>query len=126
MLELSKQGRIFKMLIFPGAQPALHFGVGRFSGNFIRWRHRAYSTVVQIFHKWSHVIILYFCPQTRSPYYKHTHSARRWLIKTDKTKRFATALEAESPVSSETSDFTPYAHAHSNIVHIKYAEKTDD
>jgi len=29
-------------------------------------------------------------------------------------------------VSSEISDFTPYAHAHSSIQHIKYAEKTDD
>jgi len=35
-------------------------------------------------------------------------------------------LEAESPVSSEISDFTPYAHAQSNIQQIKYAEKTDD
>jgi len=34
---------------------------------------------------------------------------------------------AESPVSSEIHDFTPYAHAHqSNIQHIKYANKTDD
>jgi len=49
-----------------------------------------------------------------------------WLIKTDKTERFTTALEAESPVSSEISDFTPYAHAQSNILHVKYAEKTDD
>jgi len=69
---------------------------------------------------------MYFCPQTRSPYYKHTHSAQRWSIKTDKIERFATALEAESPVSSEISDFTPYAHAQSNIQRIKYAEKTDD
>jgi len=29
-------------------------------------------------------------------------------------------------VSSEISDFTPYAHAQSIILHIKYAEKTDD
>jgi len=36
-------------------------------------------------------------------------------LKTDKTKRFTTALKAESPVSSEISDFTPYAHAQSNI-----------
>ena len=47
-------------------------------------------------------------------------------MKTDKNERFTTALEAESPVSSEISDFTPYAHAQSNIQHIKYAEKTDD
>jgi len=26
-----------------------------------------------------------FCPQTRRPYYKDTHSAQRGLIKTDKT-----------------------------------------
>jgi len=30
------------------------------------------------------------------------------------------------PVSSEISDFTPYAHAQGNILHIKYSEKTDD
>jgi len=82
-------------------------GGGQFSWNFIRWRHRAYSTVVQIFRKRSHIIIMYFCPQTRSPQYKHTHSAQRWLIKTNKTERFTTALEAESPVSSKISDFTP-------------------
>jgi len=70
----------------------------------MRWRHRAYSTVVQLFRNRSHLIIMYFCPQTRSPYYKHTHSAQRWLINTDKTERFATALEAESPVSREISD----------------------
>ena len=63
---------------------------------------------------------------TKSIVYKHTHSALRWLIKTDKTERFTTALEAESPMSSEISDFTPYAHVQSNIQHIKHAEKTDD
>jgi len=47
---------------------------------------------------------MYFYSQTRCPQFKHTHSAQRWLIKTDKTERFATALEAESPVSSEISD----------------------
>jgi len=47
-------------------------------------------------------------------------------MKTDKTKRFTTALVPESPVSSEISDFTPYAHAQRNIQHTKYAEKTDD
>jgi len=35
-------------------------------------------------------------------------------------------LEAESPVSSEISDFTPYAHVQINILDIKYAKKTDD
>jgi len=30
------------------------------------------------------------------------------------------------PVSSEISDFTPCAHAHSNIIHIISAEQTDD
>ena len=45
-----------------------------------------------------------FCPQTRGPQYKHTHSAQRWVIKTDKTERFTTALEAESPVSRAISD----------------------
>jgi len=60
---------------------------------------------------------------TKSIVYKHTHSAQRWLIKTD---RFTTAVEADSPLSSEISDFTPYAHAQRNILHVKYAEKTDD
>ena len=68
---------------------------------------------------------------TKSIVYKHTHSAQRWLIKTDKTERFTTALETESPGSREIfdlriSDFTPYTHAQSNIIYIKYAEKTDD
>jgi len=35
-------------------------------------------------------------------------------------------LEAESPLSSEISDFKPYAHVQTNILHMKYAEKTDD
>jgi len=30
------------------------------------------------------------------------------------------------PASSEISDFTPCAHAQSNILHIIYAERTDD
>jgi len=60
---------------------------------------------------------------TKSIVYKHTHSAQRWLIKIE---HFTTALEAESPVSSEISDFTPYVHAHSNNLHIKYAEKIED
>jgi len=59
---------------------------------------------------------------TKSIIYKHTHSAQGWLIKTE---RFTTALETESALPSETSDFTPYAHAQSNFPHIKYAEKTD-
>ena len=29
-------------------------------------------------------------------------------------------------LTCEISDFTPYAHAQSNIQHIKYAEKTDN
>ena len=41
---------------------------------------------------------------TKSIVYKRTHSAQRWLIKTE---CFTTALEAESPVSSEISDLTP-------------------
>jgi len=59
---------------------------------------------------------------TKSIVYKHTHSTQGWFIKTE---RFTTALEAESAVSSEISDFTPYAHAQSNFLCIKYAEKTD-
>jgi len=68
---------------------------------------------------------VFFPADTKSIVQTHTF-AQRWLIKTDKTERFATALEAESPVSSEISDFTPYAHAQRNIQHIKYAEKADD
>jgi len=34
-----------------GAQPALNFGGGQLSWNFIRWRYRAYSTVVELFRK---------------------------------------------------------------------------
>jgi len=30
------------------------------------------------------------------------------------------------PVSSEISDFMPFAHAQSNILHVKFAEQTDD
>jgi len=33
-----------------GVQP-LHFGGWQFSWNFIRWRHRSYSTVLQLFRK---------------------------------------------------------------------------
>jgi len=32
----------------------------------------------------------------------------------------------QKPVSNEISDFNPYAHAQSNILHMKYAEKTND
>ena len=58
-------------------------------------------------------------------------------------KKFGTGAESESekatlatsdtnasnshmPVSSEISDFTPCAHAQNNILHIEYADKTDD
>ena len=67
-----------------------------------------------------------FGPHTRSPQRKHTLSAQRWLKQADKVERFATGLEAESPVTSEISDFTPYAHAQNNIADIKCAEKIDD
>jgi len=30
------------------------------------------------------------------------------------------------PVSSEISDFAPCAYAQSNLLHMKYADKTDD
>jgi len=43
------------------------FRGGQVSENFIGWRHRTYPTVVQLFHKWSHILIMHFCPQTRSP-----------------------------------------------------------
>jgi len=62
---------------------------------------------------------------TKSIVQRHTFCTTL-VNKKDKTERFATALEAESPVSSEISDFTPCVHAQNNIKHIKYAEKTDD
>jgi len=34
--------------------------------------------------------------------------------------------EKASQQNGNISDFTPCAHAQSNIIHIKYAEKTDD
>jgi len=37
-----------------GATSSSFWG-GQFSWNFIRWRHRAYSTVVQLVHKWSQI-----------------------------------------------------------------------
>jgi len=114
---------IFVMDCASGATSSSFRG-GQFSWNFIRLRHRTYPTVVKLFRKRSCILIMHFWPQnTKSIVYKHTHCAQRWLIKTE---RFTTALEAELPVSSEISDFTPYAHAKSNILHIKYAEKTDD
>jgi len=66
---------------------------------------------------------VFLTADTKSIAFQHTHSAQRWLIKTE---RFTTALEADSPVSYKISDFTPYAHKQSNIPHIKYAGKTDD
>ena len=110
----------------PGAQPALHFG-----GAIIMKFHSMTSSCLFNHGTTFSQTVTYnnnvFLPaDTKSIVYKHTHSAHRWLMKTDKTERFTTALEGESPVSSEISDFTPYAHAQSNIQHIKYAEKTDD
>ena len=46
---------IFLLQCVTGAQLALHFGGGEFSWNFIRWRHHAYSTVVQLFRKRSQI-----------------------------------------------------------------------
>jgi len=60
-------------------------------------------TVVELFRKRSHVIIMYFCPQIRSPKYKHTHSAQRWFNKNGQNKTFCNSVGAESPVSSEIS-----------------------
>ena len=62
----------------PGGQPALHFGGGQFSWNFIRWRQRAYSTMVQLFPKRSHIIIMYF--------------ARRHEVHSVQTHTFCTTL----------------------------------
>jgi len=40
------------------------------------------------------------------------------------TEKFSRRISIH-PVLSEISDFTSCAHAQSNILHIKYAEKTD-
>jgi len=55
-----------------------------------------------------------------------THTFCTTLANKNRQNRTFYNSVAESPVSSEISDFTPYAHAQSNIQHIKYAEKTDD
>jgi len=56
----------------------------------------------------------------------HTHTFCATLVNKNRQNiTFCNALEAESPMSSEISDLTSYAHAQSNIQHIKYAEKTD-
>jgi len=69
---------------------------------------------------------LFLPADTKSIIHKHTHYTTLDNPKTDETERFTTALEAESRVSSEISDFTPYAHAQNNIQQIKYAEQTGD
>jgi len=35
-------------------------------------------------------------------------------------------VKKSTPASSKISDFTPCAHAQGGILHIKYAEKTED
>jgi len=65
----------------------------------------------------THVII--FCPHSIQ-----THTFCTTLV--NKNRTFHNSVGAESPVSSEISDLTPYAHAQNNILHAKYAEKTDD
>jgi len=45
-------------------------------------------------------------------------------VDTNQVRCYATALVEQVP--SEISDFTPCAHVQSNILHIKYTEKTDD
>jgi len=67
-----------------------------------------------------------FLPADTKAIVQRQQSTKRWLMKTDKTERFTTAVEVESLVSIEISDFTPYARAQSNIQHIKYTEKTND
>ena len=47
----------------PGAQAALHFGGWQFSWTFIRWRHRVYSIVVQIFRKRSQITLFATFPK---------------------------------------------------------------
>jgi len=44
-------------------------GGGQFSWNFIRWRHRSHSTVVQLGTTFPQTVTCnnIFCPQTRSP-----------------------------------------------------------
>jgi len=106
-----------------GAQPALHFGGAifmKFCSMTSSWLFNRGTNFSQTVTYNNNV----FLPaDTTSIVHKHTHSAQRWLIKLE---HFTTALEAESPMSSEISDFTPYAHTQSNILHVKYGEKTDD
>ena len=116
------------MLLLSRGQPDFDFGGGNF---FMKFHSITSSCLFNRGTTFSQTVTcndnVFLHADTKSIVYKHTHSAQRWTTqKTDKTERFTTALEAESPVSSENSDFTPYAHAQSNIQHIKYAEKTDD
>jgi len=109
--------------VHTGAQPALHFG----GAIFMKFHSMTSSCLFNRGTTLSQTVTynnnVFLPADTKSIVYKHTHSVQRWLVKTE---RFTIALEAESAVSSEISDFTPYAHAQSNIVHIKCAEKTDD
>jgi len=73
---------------------------------------------------------VFLSADTKSIVYKHTHSAQRWSIKTKQNVmqqhwRLNHQCQAKF-LTNKISDFTPYAHAQSNIQHIKYAEKTDD
>ena len=107
----------------PGAQPALHF-----EGVIFMKSHSMTSSYLSNCGTTFSQTVTYnnnvFLPaDTKSMVYKHPHSAQRWLIKTE---RFTTALEGESPVSSEISDITSYTHAQNSILHINNAEKNDD
>ena len=83
---------------------------------FVERRHRAYSAVVQLFRKRSHIIIMYFLPaDTKSIVQTHTFCTNL-VNKNRQNGTFYNSVEgwitAVKPVS--------------NIQRIKYAEKADD
>jgi len=70
-----------------GNQLFISGGGQLFSWNFIRWRHRAYSTVVQLFRKQSLIIPLYgakdFCPNSLKHARKKT--PKMWPLNKNKS-----------------------------------------
>jgi len=64
---------------------------------------------------------------------QHLFSEKNWqaiieekLRRGQKFRLASAHLDIGTSVSSEISDFTPYAHAQSATLHVKYAEKTDN
>jgi len=57
---------------------------------------------------------------------KTVFSTVHFYLRHTETIKILMRENEQKPVSSEISDFNPCAHAQTNILHIKYAEKTDD